>query len=159
MIKNMNRIFILSTLLILLASSLLNGQAITATELHTFYEHQDLVRCVTFHPVKQNILISAGYDDKIRFFDCNTGRQTEVWDHFNIGIREVKISPDGRWMAVSGCTYNQDKFATGWKLLLFPADNPTDPKILCDGLVSIAFSPCSRLLLSGRSSKGEVQMS
>ena len=45
---------------------------------HTYYEHRDYVYSLQFHPIYDNILISASWDTTIRIWDTDKKAQIKV---------------------------------------------------------------------------------
>ena len=113
----------------------------TATCCQTFHGHQDMVWGVAFHPDGER-LISCSGDGTLKFWHRDTGTCLQTFataEHLWCMV----LSPDGRWLAVG----SQNGTIFGLDLV----EGKTLKRWVEDPLwiLSLAFSPDSRLLASG----------
>ncbi|KAI6044698.1 WD40-repeat-containing domain protein [Pisolithus marmoratus] len=104
--------------------------------LRTFTGHTDTVRCVAFFPDNRR-LVSSSWDNTIRIWDLETGRQTRdpLTGHTDV-VRSVAVSPNGDRIASASedHTLRVWDVATG-ELLYDPVEGHAS------GLWCVTFSP------------------
>jgi WD40 repeat protein len=116
--------------------------------------HMALVRDIAFTPDSRQ-LVSASIDKTIRVWDLETGKteriiRGESGSESHGAIHAMALSPDGKWVAVGGSLRGPQSeygairlfdFASGRLAAVLPGH--------VDTVLSLAFSPDSRHLISG----------
>lgn len=70
---------------------------------HTFYEHQDYIRAGCVSPIYSNILLSGGYDNKLKLYDVRTASSVMQMNHGN-PVESVIFLPSGGIVLSAGGT-------------------------------------------------------
>jgi RNA polymerase sigma factor (sigma-70 family) len=88
-------------------ASLRLWDALTGKELHVLVGHTDAIHALLFS-ADGKMLVSAGDDKSVRFWDVKSGKQVRQIDHPDL-IGHVAISADGKTLALVGTTKHVHK--------------------------------------------------
>jgi U3 small nucleolar RNA-associated protein 15 len=76
----------------------------TQSQLLSFNDHQDYVRCGTAHPASRDLLITGSYDHTVRLFDVRCRLSVLSVDH-GFPVESVIMFPGGGLLVTAGDNY------------------------------------------------------
>lgn len=124
----------------------------TGAELHRFWGHSDWVFDVAFLPGGERF-VSSSYDSTLRLWDIKTDQMLRRLDGHPDTIYQVVFNADGsRLLSASrDQTARLWDVETGELIRTFGPDDPTTDAVEghADGVISVAFSPDGKRILSG----------